>query len=565
MVSDACPASLMIGNCRGRGCRTAGIRLLLVAALLSGGCASWYVADADREVHAVLASYEERTLGDREEWVQQPAQLAEPTVPASGAEDQPATSAPTDTLPAEATESGGREPLVLDLPTSLRLAFSSSRDYLDQRESLYLAGLRFTLTRYNFGPILNSTISYLWSDAENSSGSDSLAAGLGVSQILPTGGDLSVSGMVSGSRADDPDLFTPPDPAEYAYDSTVQLNLRQPLLRGFGYEVSHEALTQGERDLIYSLRAFELFRQDFCIRVTDAYFRLVSQKTRLANDEHYRDAVYDRERTEALQQTDRARADDVFLARRREIEAEDALLVSRTDYKLALDDFKILLGLPTATPIEILDDEPEFQAVRIDPQSAVQVAQHNRLDLHTVGDRVEDAERQVRLANNGLLPDLNLSVDWGFDNDAAKPYDPTPERWSAGVGATLELPLDRKAERNAYRSALIALTQARRDLDRRLDEVERDILDQLRELQQLEKRIALQKDQVAFEKKAVEVTRIRRESGEAQTRDLLDARQGLINAQNALISLKVQHFIARLRLFRNLGVLFIDAEGMWRE
>jgi outer membrane protein TolC len=561
MAADGCPASLMIGTCRRVRYAITVITAFFAAAMLGTGCASWHVADADREVHAVLASYEARTLADRAEWVQQPAQLPGP----DNTEYTSTTSAPSSSPTTAPTDGDAPEPLVLDLPSALRLAFSSSPDYLDQKESLYLSGLRFTLTRYNFGPILNSTISYLWDDAENARGGDALTAALGASQILPTGGNLNVSGRVTGSRSDDPDLFDPPDPAEYAYNSGVQLNLRQPLLRGFGYEVSHEALTQGERDLIYSLRSFELVRQDFCIRVTDAYYRLVSQKARLGNDEqNYRDAVYDRERTEAMQQTDRAQQDDVFLARRREIEAEDALLVARTDYQLALDDFKILLGLPTSTVIELLDDEPEFQTVRIEPQSAVQVAHHNRLDLHTVRDRVEDAERQVRLANNGLLPDLDLSVDWAFENESGKPYDPTPERWSAAVGATLELPLDRKAERNAYRSSLIALGQARRDLGRRLDEIERDILDQLRELGQLEKRITLQKDQVAFEKRAVEFTRIRRESGDAQTRDLLDARQGFINAQNALINLKVQHFVARLRLLRNLGVLFVDQEGMWR-
>jgi len=539
-------------------CRVAKIQALLAVAVLSGGCASWYVADADREVHAVLASYEQRTLGDRSEWVQQPAQLAEPAAQA--------TSAPTDTSPAEATESGAREPLVLDLPSSLRLAFSSSRDYLDQKESLYLAGLRFTLTRYNFGPILNSTISYLWSDAENASGSDSLAAGLGMSQILPTGGNLSVSGTVSGARSDDPDLFDPPDPAEYAYDSTVQLNLRQPLLRGFGYEVSHEALTQGERNLIYSLRDFELFRQDFCIRITGTYYGLVGQKMRLANDErNYQDAVDDREKAQALRELDRNTDDDVFLARRREIEAEDALLVARTDYELALDDFKILLGLATSAQIEIPDEEPEFKPVRIDARSAVEVALHNRLDLHTLRDRLEDTERQVRLASNGLLPDLDLSVDWSFDNEAAKPYDPTPERWSASVGATMEVPLDRKAERNAYRSSLISLRQTRRALELRLDEVERDILDQLRQLSQIEKRIQLQRDQIKREQRAVAIMALRLESGDVETRDLLDARQGLISARNALIDRNAEHFVARLRLRRNLGVLFVDEEGMWRE
>jgi|GEM_PF-376666 len=531
-----------------------------------GGCASWHAADADREVHAVLAEYEQRELGNRAEQIRQPTQAPEtPTSgPSSEASTQLAVSTDDNSEPNGAVDAV--EPLLINLPAALLTAFTSSRDYIDRKEALYLSGLGFTLTRYNFGPILNSTISYLWDDQVNASGGDSLSATLGGRQILPTGGNLSISGTVTGSRGDDPDLFTPPDPAEYSYSSTLQLNLRQPLLRGFGYAISHEALTQGQRNLIYALRSFELFRQDFCIRVTDAFYRLVSQKKQLANDEqNYEDALFDREKTEALRQVDRVREDDVFLARRREIEAEDALLVARTNYDLAVDDFKILLGLPTSTEIEIPDREPDFQPVRIESRSAVEVSLHNRLDLHTLRDRVEDAERQVRIARNRLLPDLDLDVGWSLNNIPSKPYDPTPERWSASVGATLEAPLDRKAERNAYRSSLIGLQQARRDVERNTDEIERDILDQLRQLRQVEKRIILQRDQIVQEQKAVEVMNIRRESGDVNTRDLLDARRGLTNAQNALINLKVQHYVARLRLQRNLGILFIDEEGQWRE
>jgi outer membrane protein TolC len=202
--------------------------------------------------------------------------------------------------------------------------------------------------------------------------------------------------------------------------------------------------------------------------------------------------------------------------------------------------------------------------VRIDPKSAVEVANHNRLDLHTDRDRLEDAERQVRLAKNGLLPDLDLAVNYGLDGGAGDLLGAPPERWSSSVGLTLDLPIDRKGERNAYRSSLIYLEQARRDHQRRLDEVERDILNQIRELGQLEKRIELQRDQIERERRAVAVTQIRYESGDAETRDLLDARQSLTVVQNALIELKVQHFIARLRLLRNMGILFVDENGMWR-
>ena len=346
----------------------------------------------------------------------------------------------------------------------------------------------------------------------------------------------------------------------------MQLSLSQPLLRGAGYEVSHNGLTQNVRNLIDSVRSFELFRQDFSISIANAYYGLVSQNTRLTNDEqNYQDAVFDRKKAEALRQVDRNQDDDVFLARRREIEAEDALLVSRTDYELALDDFKILLGLPTATPLTIVDSEPEFIPVRIEATSAVEAAHHNRLDLHIERDRLLDSQRHVRVARNGLLPDLDMFVDFGLSDETAAPISNiAPSRWSTSVGFSLELPLDRKAERNSYRSSLISLDQSRRNLQRRLDEIERDVLNQLRELGQVEKRFQLQKDQIEREKRAVAVTKIRYESGDADNRDLLDARQGLTDAQNALIDLRVRHFIASLRLRRTLGILFIDDQGMWR-
>ncbi|MCH8251618.1 MAG: TolC family protein [Planctomycetes bacterium] len=567
--------------------------LAAVCANLTTGCtASWYAADADREVHTLLADYEDRVLGDRQDWVRYPdPQVEAPPTDGGGADVDSVTSrsvgdgksvigtsqdsddrdSPTKVgIEGSETEPGAvsaaaAEPMLLDLPTALSIAFTSSRRFKDREEALYLRGLGFTLTRYNFGPILNSTVSYLWTNVEDGINDDSAGLTFGASQVLHTGGDLSVSSALNTSRADDPNLFDVHQ--SVLFNSSIQVNLRQPLLRGAGYEASHESLTQGERDLIYEIRAFELFRQDFSIEVAGDYYRLVSQQRRLANDErNYLDATFDREKAEALRQVDRNQDDDVFLAQRREIDAEDALLVARTDYQLALDNFKILLGLPTAAAIDIVADEPEFLPVRVDPDSTVQVAYHNRLDLHTARDRLEDTERRVRLAKNALLPDWDVTIDYRFDSDTDRALrKATPEHWTTTLGVDFEIPVNRKAERNAYRSAQIGLERARRDYARLLDEVRRDILDQVRELAQLEKRIRLQTDKMAQDEKAVAVTQIRYEAGDADNRDLLDARQGLIDAQNSLIALKVQHFTARLRLLRNTGVMFVNVNGMWQE
>ena len=567
--------------------------LAAVCANLTTGCtASWHAADADREVHTLLADYEDRVLGDRQDWVRYPdPQVEAPPTDGGGADVDSVTSrsvgdgksvigtsqdsddrdSPTKVgIEGSETEPGAvsaaaAEPMLLDLPTALSIAFTSSRRFKDREEALYLRGLGFTLTRYNFGPILNSTVSYLWTNVEDGINDDSAGLTFGASQVLHTGGDLSVSSALNTSRADDPNLFDVHQ--SVLFNSSIQVNLRQPLLRGAGYEASHASLTQGERDLIYEIRAFELFRQDFSIEVAGDYYRLVSQQRRLANDErNYLDAIFDREKAEALRQVDRNQDDDVFLAQRREIDADDALLVARTDYQLALDNFKILLGLPTASAIDIVADEPEFRPVRVDPDSTVQVAYHNRLDLHTARDRLEDTERRVRLAKNALLPDWDVTIDYRFDSDTDRALrKATPEHWTTTLGVDFEIPVNRKAERNAYRSAQIGLERARRDYARLLDEVRRDILDQVRELAQLEKRIRLQTDKMAQDEKAVAVTQIRYEAGDADNRDLLDARQGLIDAQNSLIALKVQHFTARLRLLRNTGVMFVNVNGMWQE
>ena len=527
----------------------------------AGGCASWLAADANREVAAVLADYQNRVLGERAQWVRRPADSAAKQASATQPSEAQAGLAVAESETAPPPE---REVRLLDRRGALEQAFASGRDILDAREAIYLNGLGWTLTRYNFGPILNSTISYVWNDAEDAIASDALAATFGINQILPLGGQVAVNSRLNAGRSADPSPFDLNQ--RFLYDSSASVTWTQPLLRGAGYEASHEALTQGERNLIYAVRAFELFRQDFAIRVANAYYQLVSQKTRLANDEqNYTDAVFDRKKAEALRKVDRNEDDDVFLARRREIEAEDALLVARTDYELAVDVFKILLGLPTAAEIRIVDEEPEFRSIAIDPEAAVEIAHYNRLDLHTERERVEDVERRVRLARNGLLPDLDLSVNYGLDGGTRAGEDATLRHRSASIGVTLEVPLDRKAERNAYRSAQIGLDRARRDFEQRLDEVERDVLNELRELGQIEKRIQLQVDQIEFEKRAVAVTRFRYEAGNVDNRALLEARQGLTNAQNALIDLKVDHFIARLQLRRDLGVLFIDTKGMWTE
>jgi len=525
---------------------------LCVILTVAGACSSpeEYAQQADDEVLPMLDLTQHQVLGDREARMQQP----EPAPPEEPVEpDEAADAVAPDAQPPEAEH--------VDLADALATAFSTSREFLDREEDLYLQGLGLSLTRYDFGPIVDATIAAVWQDAEDEQSTTRAGALLGVSQALPAGGTLGLLGTLNGTAIGGQAFPGIDDPS---YDSSAVFTLSQPLMRGFGYEVSHEALTQAERDLVYEVRDFELFREDFSISIADDYFDLVSRRQQLAVlRQTYEDSIFDQHKAEALRQVDRNKDEDVFLARRRAIDIENQLLSEEADYQEAVDRFKLRLGLPTDVPVVIDENDPPYEPVALDADSAVRVALNNRLDLQNATERLEDDERRIRIAADALRPQLDLGLIGGVADSDGNVGGALADDWSSTAALTLGLPLNRQAERNSYRSAQIAYDRSQRDYETLLDDVDRDVRNLLRQIRTTEEQIALQQEQILQEQRAVAISQIRYEAGDVDNRDLLDARASLARAQNELIRLLAQHLTSRLRLMRSMGVLVIGADGSW--
>jgi len=526
-----------------------GARLGLLAGLAVGCASSGWVGEADSEVAEVLAKADRTALDERAEWIQQPLPLSPEAADQGQGELADPVGQPPETAPA---------PLHITLDSALTAAFSTAREYITAEESLYLSGLSLTGTRFGFGPQLDASVDTGWADSELGPGSSFAGADFRVSQLLRSGGTVSASADLSTGWTGGPG-------ASRSWTTGADFSLTQPLARGAGQAVAFESLTQAERNILYATRDFELFRQDHAIAIIAQYFDLIRRKTQLANDEsNYEQAVFDREKSEALRSVDRAQDEAVFLARRREVDAETQLLVGRTDLKFSLDAFRIRLGLPEASEITIGIEDPPFEPIRLDADSAVEVALHNRLDLLTSREQVEDSRRQLVIAKNRLLPDVDLSLGYGLGDTSRELGRLGPTDWNTNASLSVEVPLQRLPERNAYRSTMITYDRSLRSFELLLENTERDVRAALRELDRLEKQIELAGLQITQDDRAVVVTQIRYEAGEADNRDLLDARQSLINARNGLIQVQVSHYIGRLRLYRDLGLLFIDNDGSWR-
>jgi len=52
-------------------------------------------------------------------------------------------------------------------------------------------------------------------------------------------------------------------------------------------------------------------------------------------------------------------------------------------------------------------------------------------------------------------------------------------------------------------------------------------------------------------------------SGRAKTRDLLEAQDALLAAQNSLTAALIRHAIANLSFYRDVAILEVRPDGMW--
>src|SRR5204863_6867606 len=182
----------------------------------------------------------------------------------------------------------------------------------------------------------------------------SLVNKIGVSEVLKTGGALSVN------LANDILRYYTGEPRRSVL-SLVSVNVAQPLMRGFGRNnPAVESLTQAERNVIYAVRNYSYFQDQFALEITNDYFDLLGQKDVIRNRyTNYLGRVQSTRRLEARAH-DRERLQDVDQARQAELTARNNYVNAVATLRNSLDSFKIKLGLPVGEKVT-LDDHALHQ------------------------------------------------------------------------------------------------------------------------------------------------------------------------------------------------------------
>lgn len=448
----------------------------------------------------------------------------------------------------------------LSLDDAFNYALAHNREYMARKEDLYITALNVALERHAFEPRLfaATTLGVVGSgEASDYSAALNASQTVGVRQRLPLGGEVVAQALASTIQNVRRSVST-------ANEGTVSVALSVPLLRGAG-TIAQEDLISAERSMVYEVRDFERFRRGFLLAIAAQYFNLVNQRAQIINRfRNVKSYIFITERSKALFEAGMARRRttllDVMRAAQSEYQARSSLINAIEAYELALDRFKILLGMPVEEPIDVTSQYLTIAPPDISDAQAVEIARRLRLDLQTVRDQVDDAKRQVKNASNGLLPDLRLNAAVGMGSDD-KSVLPEFEQLDYSTGLTFDWPLDRVAERNNYRVALINLDRARRNVESAEDQAAGDVRSSLRGVRQQQVVLAIQKSNIELAQKRKEFSDIQFRDGKIDNRDYLEAETALLDAQNSFAKALSDLEVSVLQYLRDTDQLRVDFEG----
>ena len=415
---------------------------------------------------------------------------------------------------AELTESGE---LILNVNSSVQLAYVHSPTHQEQLETLYLSALDVTAERFRLdtqyyggfgtafahnGSLNPSGLSY---DAASGKyvvtrpsrgiesnrltvGSSSTGPTLQVERSLATAGQL-LAGFANSFVFE----FSGGDAS--LSSSLANFVFVQPLLRGAGRDIALEELTRDERGLLGNLRAYGQFRQGFYTQVAigesgvsgprrggqstfiqvasgaggvGGYIGLLQDIQQIRNSQNNLDEQLSLlSQTVALEKSGLIDLVQVDLLRQRVQETRASLLDSRNALTFSIDRFKTgTLGLPPDLPVQI-DDRSLRQFELISPESNTlrnEIRENQGLVGSLPQDSSAEAVRKVLDELIGLVGRVRRQIDT-IKADLTRLAEAIPQReLSMSRDEKTALQEDRGQLDNAVKNIEQGFTKAKTDI-----------------------------------------------------------------------------------------------------
>ena len=330
------------------------------------------------------------------------------------------------------------------------------------------------------------------------------------------------------------------------FENQLTLQVTQPLLKDFGIEVNEARTVIARDNQKISTLDFRKQIEDTLDKIEKAYWQLVQAQSDVKVQEHLLDitqqtynVLYQRylqhvdvstlelaqaqsslesRRTAIIQSKQQARAFSITLKQ----------LMADPDLPISGDTLILPADLPTSEPIEF------------DPTEQLDAAMDNRLELTEQLDKIDIAAVTARVAENNLLPELDLvgsvgGTGVGGNEGSAFVRQDIYRDVDYGIGVKFDYFLGNREARSIWKRTLLARMQSIEQYKSLIDQVNADVQTAITEinsswLQMVSTRRASDQAQ-----RALDAIQARQDAGEALTPTFvqlkLDLQDGVARAK----------------------------------
>ncbi len=250
------------------------------------------------------------------------------------------------------------------------------------------------------------------------------------------------------------------------YENDLTLQLTQPLLRNYGYDVNHAQIVIDRLNQRVSQLEFRKAVEQNVADIEKAYWQLVQttddiriQEQLVARTEQTYKRLYNR-------MTEKVDVSPLQVAQTQtQLELRRSQLIQfKSQARDFSDQLKALMSDPefpvTSNVLILPADNPVEDRVQFDLQDEINTAMENRLELGEEQLKVDSAVVTIAVAKNNLLPEFDFIGSTGPQGVDSNLGDTVKDLWEFShvdftVGFKLQIPIGNRAARAIYRRSLL--------------------------------------------------------------------------------------------------------------
>ncbi|MFO7980340.1 MAG: TolC family protein [Candidatus Aminicenantes bacterium] len=255
----------------------------------------------------------------------------------------------------------------------------------------------------------SNSASYSFLDASETVSTLSNNYSTQITQIIPTGGNFSLS--LNGYMSDTSRRFQTINPR---YGTTLRFSFSQPLLKDFGYQISRRNIIIAKNNSYISDENFRRSLEETIYQAVNAYWNLFYSIENLkVRQQSLRLAQELLEKNKAEIDAGTLPPIEILTAQADVATREADILEAQAMVKNNEDLLKTIINLNKELPnsaLIVIDptDSPSVQKEDHRLEKALQLAMENRPELQATRIELENMEFNLRYARNQLSPDLRF-------------------------------------------------------------------------------------------------------------------------------------------------------------